>query len=344
MPRIMTWNCRGAEDRDKWDQILNYKTAKAIDCVFLQEGTSLYVNNDNIFAYDEKHDAVDVSNTYNFDDTGRTGQALYAAFNRQDYSGVTGDGQNKIYSVILPVGSGDPNPSTPDYAIDHNVSGFITRPIDDMFTAQAAAAALGGKRKREEVQIDVSRGRRGGWQIANAAGLREAIQTRLKEPAERRINLLGRRRPRKVVIPIGGANYNVYFWHSPLGNVTLEHYGLERTYPGIKGNASGGDLALVVNILFANYLGIDAAFPADTLLLGDLNINATAAKKIYKTDNVLSSLDGWCHAIAPATDDLAQQFAGDFVRSGSDYKTAGALAAIYPKLVSDHAPVIFDIG
>jgi hypothetical protein len=48
MPRIMTWNCRGAEERDKWNQIVNYKTAKSIDAVFLQEGTSLYVNNTNI--------------------------------------------------------------------------------------------------------------------------------------------------------------------------------------------------------------------------------------------------------------------------------------------------------
>ena len=45
----------------------------------------------------------------------------------------------------------------------------------------------------------------------------------------------------------------------------------------------------------------DQGFPANTLIVGDLNIKPAAVKKIYNvgesSGTVLSSEEGWCHAV-----------------------------------------------
>jgi hypothetical protein len=65
-----------------------------------------------------------------------------------------------------------------------------------------------------------------------------------------------------------------------------------------------------------------------TLLVGDLNIKADAVKSIYRTDNVLSSADGSCHAIAGSMLPLTAEV--------TNLSTlAGALGD------SDHSPIVF---
>ena len=87
---------------------------------------------------------------------------------------------------------------------------------------------------------------------------------------------------------------------------------------------------MAASLLFSKHLGITADFPADTILVGDLNIKTDAVKSIYKTNNVLSSADGWCHAIAGSALALTAEV--------TDLSSvAGTLGE------SDHSPIVFTL-
>jgi hypothetical protein len=342
----MTWNCRGIADANKFGQLTAYRTAKAIDTVFLQEGgdehDSPNAGGTRVTSFDEQHGGRfgGISNTFAFGNATRTEQALRAAFQRQDYTGIGSDGSNKKYTIVSPAAVAALAPTTPDYANDADISTFVLAPATAWLSFTPPPDPLTHKRKRAN-SLDI-RPSRAGYELVVGGDLtKEAAKSQVHGPTANRINLLPRRRPRCVVMQINGANYDVYFWHAPLGgSATLESLNLTPAYTPCKGHASGGDVALIVNILFARYLQIGAAFPANVLLVGDLNIDATAVQAIYRTNNILSSRDGWCHAIAAHGVAMNQRFAGEFAPNGADYEcNVGG----YDLLTSDHAPVIFDI-
>lgn len=355
MPRFMTWNCRGIADVEKFNQICAYRAEKGINTVFLQEGGNNYdglitqAGNVRVSSFDEKHGGLfsATSNTFEFSGDTRTEQALQASFDNHNFTGFGADGSNKQYTIIDDAANLQLIPLTPPYAADNNLHDFIVKPADDwlqqMPEPPEPVADVTTKKRKRANSLAVTRKRRGvGFGLLAAGRISTYVaKTELHGPAEKRIHQLARRRPRKVVIPINGVNFNVYFWHASLGSdTTLETLELTPEYTPCKGHASGGDLALIVNIMFAKYLGITAAFPANTLLIGDLNIDNTAVQEIYHTDNVLSSLDGWCHVIAPAGVNLQQQFSGEFIKAGDNYNcNVGG----FNLMVSDHAPVVFDI-
>lgn len=86
---------------------------------------------------------------------------------------------------------------------------------------------------------------------------------------------------------------------------------------------------MAANILFAKHLGAEGAFPGNTILLGDLNINSKAAKAIYGTTNVVSSDDGWCPASANINLPLT-----------AEVTTLDQVVLGY----SDHSPIVFTIA
>jgi hypothetical protein len=343
----MTWNCRGVASAAKLAQITAYRTARAINNVFLQEGGSEHdsVNTAGarISSFDEKHggDFSTVSNNFLFGNTTRTEKVLTAAFGRQDFTGIGADGSNKKYTLISPAADPVPAPATPDYATDADIRTFIMAPAEQWVAATPEPAVTTGVKRKRADSLSV-KDTRGKLQLVVDGDL--TIDTAKKQthvPTAARVSLLARRRPRMVVMPINGVNYDVYFWHASLGSaMTLEGTNLTPAYTPCKNHASGGDLALIVSIFFAKYLGINGAFPAQTLIMGDLNIDSVAVQAIYQTTNILSSLDGWCHVIAPMGVPLTQRFANEFTAALPDYRCN---QPGYGLMVSDHAPIVFDI-
>jgi len=347
MVRLMTWNCQGLDTAAKFDAIQRYRAAKAISTVFLQEGSAAYDNpNSNgvrIDSCDEKHggDFSPISNTFALQNGTRTEQVVRAAFgNRADYTGIGSDGSNKKYTLINPTTDPALVPTTPDYVTSNELRTFIMQPAVDWVAAQPPPPLVTGAKRKRANSLDV-RTARAGYEIVVGGDLqKQTVTTQTHGPTEKRINLISRRRPRRVAMQIQGAPFDVYFWHAPLGNqAQLGPYGLLPAYTPCAGHASGGDLAIIANILFAEYIGVTNAFPANTLLVGDLNIDNTAVQYIYKTARVVSSLDGWCHVIAPGNVALAQRFAGDFSQLGGKYDCN----VVGYDMDSDHAPVIVDV-
>ena len=140
----------------------------------------------------------------------------------------------------------------------------------------------------------ISFARRGGIEGAGDKNFKKELNDTILEPVIKRMNMMGHRRPKAV----GVGTITIYHWHAPLGGATnLSGVGYS-AYNTIANEGSGGQLAVAANILFSKFLGITAAFPANTILVGDLNISAAAVREIYKTANFITSQDGLCHAIA----------------------------------------------
>jgi hypothetical protein len=347
MVRLMTWNCQGLDDAAKFDAIKRYRAAKNINTIFIQEGSDAYddpnSNNVRIESCDEKHGGNHSasSNIFALGNATKAEKVVRAAFgNRADYSGIGSDGTNKKYIFINPTTDPVLVPTTPDYAASNEVRTFIMQPAVDWVAKQPSPQNVVGSKRARSNSLDTKQVR-AGYEIVVGGDLnRETVKRQTHGPTELRINLISRRRPRRVTMQIQGAAFDVYFWHAPLGNqAQLGPYGLLPAYTPCAGHASGGDLATIANILFAEYIGTTNAFPANTLLVGDLNIDSIAAQHIYKTASIVSSLDGWCHVIAPGNVAIQQQFAGDFAKAGGKYKCN---VAGYD-MDSDHAPVIVDV-
>lgn len=132
-----------------------------------------------------------------------------------------------------------------------------------------------------------------------------------------RVNFLGYRRPKTFKLDA----LTLYLWHAPLGR---EGAACDSTMLGLSGMASGGADAKYHNYVFKMHIG---NLGTKAVLLGDLNIDATAVSAIYGEAAAASSADGWCHVVRGSGVTVR-----DVVVLLHDVGTMGA-----------HAPVIFTL-
>lgn len=307
----MTWNCLGM-GADKQTLLNNYIAAQGIDLVFLQEGEATF-SNDTTIVTNEGHSH---GSLLMFDRSDTAMEFIAAASGNAFGIGPTGGvGRSANYNVVGDKAIyTDLSDTLVDYLGNETIKNWIKQPAQNF---------VGGKRI-DGKKLTVRRGR---FEGAGQPDMKKKIDAQLLEPVQKRINMLGHRRPKAV--KINANSWKIHYWHAPLGSDTkLGSVGFS-SYNGIRQEGSGGELAVAANILFAKHLGVDTQFPTNTILLGDLNITRTAVEDIYKTSNVLSSSDGWCHVIAHSGVTLTQRT-----------NTLDQTALGY----SDHAPIVCDVA
>jgi hypothetical protein len=132
-----------------------------------------------------------------------------------------------------------------------------------------------------------------------------------------RVNFLGFRRPKTLKL---GA-LTLYLWHAPLGGEGTPY---DKAMLGLSGMASKGADAKYHNYLFKMHIG---NLGTKAVLLGDLNIDATAVAAIYGEAAAASSADGWCHVVRGSG-----VIVRDVISPPHDFGTMG-----------DHAPIFFTL-
>jgi len=300
-------------DAGKQLMLATYLTTKTIDLAILQEGDSGFHNAEseqagagiyNTLLFDRSSTAIELVAAAS---SSEIGMAPSSGVSRAGYYNLTG---SLAFTRITDV-------SSVDYLKNPEILKWILAP---------AQACCDGKRI-DKKKLSVRRGRLEG---AGDKHFKALVDKEMLEPVQRRLSMLGHRRPKAVDVSYNSTTLRIYYWHAPLGqDAKLDNVGFS-SYSTLAGEGCGGELAVAASILFSKHLGITATFPANTILVGDLNIKSDAVKSIYKTDNVLSSADGWCHAIAgtalPLTAELTDLSAA-----------AGALGD------SDHSPIVFTL-
>jgi hypothetical protein len=290
----------------KQAMLANYMATRNIDVAFLQEGESTYAN-----PLAETYGGA--SNTIILD-TDSADRALKIVSRLNPGTSIVlapagGVGRAGYYNVVVPgalpvapLGDG----VAVDYLSNAAIKEWVLKPAD-----------------RDRVDSKkIVYARRGGIEGAGDKNFKKQLNETIMEPVTRRMNMMGHRRPKAVQIGVT----RIYHWHAPLGgSTTLSGLGYG-AYSAIANEGSGGQLAVAANILFSKFLGITAAFPGNTILVGDLNISAGGVREIYKTANFITSNDGLCHAIADPSLPLT-----------SEVTTLDQFALG----VSDHAPIVF---
>lgn len=316
--RLMTWNCLGMTDAIKQAKLRAYLTAQNIDMAFLQEGGS---------AFDEaESEANTLSSTYMVPGANETERLIEYAFG-SNASGVSmvhsmaGVSRAAYYNIVTEATTmatfAKAAPNEPDFINEQRLTDWIKEPASSSLLRRDAGGKL----------FEVQNSRRGGLKNSGSPRVKDALSKHILKPVQSRVNMMGHRRPKFVTI--GGLK--IYYWHAPLGGGTdLNTLGFQDIAP-YAGSGSGGPLAVTANVVFSRFLkDKSSAFPADTILLGDLNVSNEdgAIQAIYKTDNVISSHDGLCHVVA-----------GDNLALTSIINTLdqGALG------ISDHDPIVFDV-
>jgi hypothetical protein len=290
----------------KQAMLANYMNMRNIDVAFLQEGESTYVNPlSETYGGSTNVILLDV-------DSSDRALKIVSRLNPGDspvFAPVGGVNRAGYYNVVVPgalavalLGDG----VAVDYLANPAIRDWILTPAN-----------------RERVdKKKIVFARRGAIEGAGDKNFKRQLNETIMEPVTRRMNMMGQRRPKAA--QVGGVT--IYHWHAPLGGAaTLSGVGYT-AYSAIANEGSGGQLAVAGNILFSKFLGITAAFPANTILLGDLNISAAAVREIYKTANFITSHDGLCHAIADPSMPLTPEV------TTLDQFALG---------VSDHAPIVF---
>lgn len=302
-------------DTGKQQLLAAYKTSEGIDIIFLQEGAKGFDNDE-----DESYGG---GSGFMLMGGHNAEEALKAAFKDAVMIwSVGGVSRSAYYNVVAAGGvfAKLDELLVMSYTSTQGVEDWIKKPVKDTLLRRDLLSG-----KKLVYTKGVGR-QRSGFENGGNQKVKDIIDKYIVRPTQTRVNLLGYRRPKAVTVN-GGAT-RIYYWHAPLGHeMTLDSVGFG-AYQAIRGEGSGGEVAVAANILFAMHLGITAAFPVDTILVGDLNISAAAVADIYKTTNVLSSADGWCHAIAHPSLPLT------LVSSTLDQTALG---------YSDHAPIVFTI-
>jgi hypothetical protein len=309
--RIMSWNCLGM-GAAKQTLLTNYIAGQAIDFVFLQEGEATFSNATTIVTSEgHNHGSMLLF--------GRQDKATEfieaASSNAFGIGPMGGVGRTANYNIVGDkTAYTDLDDSLVDYLKNDSILTWIKKPAQNF---------VNGKRvNKKKLSL-----RRGKFEGAGQPDVKKMINDDLLGPVQSRMNMLGHRRPKAVKIHANGMT--VHYWHAPLGSDTkLSSIGFT-SYNAIRQEGSGGELAVAANIVFAKHLGVDTQFPTNTILLGDLNITRTAVEDIYKTSNVLSSADGWCHIIAHSGVTLNQ------ITNALDQTALG---------YSDHAPIVCDVS
>ena len=316
--KIMTWNCLGMEDVGKRALLNAYKATEGVDIVFLQEGSSSFDN-----AQDEGFGGTGVYLVPGADNAEKLIELGFGLGMTSTIAPMGGVSRKAYYNIVAGHGiftAKADSPDGADYLSKADMLSYLKKPARDALMKR-------DKRGKKLINLHVGRSR---TTIANIGSteVKEVIDNHVVKPIQKRVNLMGHRRPKLVALT--GRGQNVYHWHAPLGgDVKLKDVGFLKGNEGIADQGSGGELAVAANILFARFLNVSAQFPANTILVGDLNISQRAVKHIYNTDNVISSDDGWCHAVAHASIPLTS------VTTTLDRGRLGA---------SDHDPVVFTIA
>jgi hypothetical protein len=303
--RFMTWNSLGM-GVDKQALLRIYKASNSIDFIFLQEGDA---------GFDNAKTESNSCPTMMFFDRSSSALEVVAALSSSEIGigPASGVSRAAYYNIVATAAA---YADVAEAACTHYLAKQTIK--DWILTPAQAGKRINGKAVR------VHRGRVDG---AGDKNFKAELVRQILDPVQKRLNLLGHRRPK--AIDLTARTLRIYYWHAPLGrDTTLAEVGFGPTYSGLAGDGCGGELAVAANILFAKHLGATGAFPDDTILVGDLNINNKAAKAIYSTTNVITSQDGWCHAIAnanlPLTSEVTQLVEGDLGQS-------------------DHSPIVFTI-
>lgn len=305
----MSWNSLGMAGA-KRDLLRAYKVDRQIDLIFLQEGDA---------GFDNARSEANTCSSLMFFDRSSMAVDIVAALSSNEFGlGPTG-GVNRFayYNIIA---------KPADYAdvADAACSDYLSNQVIKEWILAPAQATVSGKRINEK-KVTM---RRGAVEGSGDPNYRAALVEEVLNPVQRRMNMLGHRRP--MAVDLKARMLRIYYWHAPLGSETkLSEIGFSGSHLGVAKDGCGGELAVAANILFAKHLRAEGAFPDHTILLGDLNINAKAAQAIYHTTNVVSSSDGWCHAIANTNLPLTAEVT-DLDQGALGY--------------SDHSPIVFTIA
>jgi len=334
--RIITWNCHDLNSQPKRTQLLAYVAAKNIDYAFVQEGYNGNVGTQCVTT-SEKHTQ---SNDFTFDSTTNEGKILLAAFRPSaKISGVGGMGTNKNYNILHPPTTAAPTVTEPDYMANAAIQDHLNKPAKAAYKMPLPAYQINVKLYALATSPPPP------YKFKQFGIASQSMGVDIKGPTQDRVSLCSHRRPKSVSVTYNGNPLMIYFWHAPIGGDTnLASQGFAAQYTFNPNQYSGGQLAPAANLLFSRYLGLvfgSTDMPADTLLVGDLNVKQTVAKTIYGSNsNVESSLDDLCHVISPSGIVQTRQLQGDFAYQHGQYECT---VATYNLLSSDHAPVIVDI-
>ncbi|HEX8211727.1 MAG TPA: hypothetical protein VF584_16250 [Longimicrobium sp.] len=338
MPPILVWNTRGdAQNQHVW--ITNWAAGtvpyNTLDwAIFVESGTGSHHPNSSV---------VPESGGKGLDLT-RFAEPYFAAC--ATLLGMTriaangGVSQLRNSEITSPVGNAIPAALDVSFETNTEIARWAMRPLErfiDMakYGGNAPIVPAGGsggpirKSVRNQGAANSYASSRPAW-LRQARTFRESKQDIINE-IQRRVNLLGHRRPH--VIDSNG--FKIYFWHAPQGSAgALSTVGLDDTIPQAYG--SGGTLAIAANQLLSMYLGIQTwdavhaqwrhgAFPATVAIAGDLNVRAAGISTIYGNPSVASSADDWCHVVWAA---------GVAMQSHTDTAATAAVPTL-----SDHDPV-----
>ena len=315
--KIMTWNCLGMEDVAKRALLNAYKAAEGIDIVFLQEGSSTFDN-----AKDEGFGGTGVYLVPGADSAEKLIELAFGLGMTSTIAPMGGVARKAYYNVVAGHGvftAKADSPDGADYLSKADMKSYLKKPAEDALLKR-------DRRGKKLIELRVGRSR---TTIVNGGSreMQDILRDNVVGPIQKRVNLMGHRRPK--LVELTGRAQKVYHWHAPLGgDVKLKDVGFLTGNEGITDQGSGGELAVAANILFAKFLNVSAQFPANTILVGDLNITQRAVKHIYNTTNVVSSDDGLCHALAHSSIPLTS------VTTTLDAARMG---------VSDHDPIVFTI-
>jgi hypothetical protein len=307
--RIMTWNSLGMESA-KQGMLKTFIASQTIDYTFIQEGDPGF---DNV-----EFETGLWRSTLVFDDSDDAMKLLKrcAPSSTLQMGPLGGVGRAQVYNVVGAGFSKVGDAAALDYLGSANIKRWLTNPAK-YYIDHKREATIAGKPIWTPHKLFLPNG-------TGDRNFREGLDANIVRPVQTRVNMLGHRRPK--AINIAAPALRIYYWHAPLGpGEKLEKMGL-KNYADLSNDGCGGTIAVLANILFSRYIGAETKFPDNTILLGDLNINEKAVKKIYSTANVITSHDGWCHAIADSSLPLTTEV------TTLDESVLGH---------SDHAPIVF---
>ena len=198
----MTWNCHGM-DLAKQALLASYVTTKSIKIVFLQEGDSGFTNpmsettGDGVYSsilFDRASKAVELVAAIS---SSSFAIAPASGVSRAGYYNITG---SLAFTRVLDV-------TCVDYLSNEAILKWVLLP---------AQACVDGKRI-DKKKLSV---RRGSLEGGGDKNFKAKVEEEVLQPVQRRLNVLGHRRPKAVDVAYGTSTLRIYYWHAPLGTET----------------------------------------------------------------------------------------------------------------------------
>jgi hypothetical protein len=309
--RFLVWNSTGLDASRKL-LLDGYVKDHKVDVVILIEGGNgaSYTGPDgkvvNLKALSEKREGC---GPLRLEDINPTEAAIKGQLGSPIVAGVGGVGGYKYYAIG---GVPDDGFLDDDGYVDYenresDVREWILKPLADRVSADRPANSKATEDDSGE------RGAKRPARSARSAKFDDEIAI-----VKARSNFLGHRRPKTLRVD----GITVYIWHAPLGGACTPH---DATMERIPGDASGGPDAKYHNALFKRHI---ENLGAREMLVGDLNIDATAVQAVYGVNPAVSSADKWCHVVAGGALTISDVVVVPHVRA----------------TMADHAPIIFTAG